>query len=42
MNLEDLPPVEVMWEGRFVRALAARQMGICEPRQGYSRGGHPC
>jgi ADP-ribose pyrophosphatase len=21
MNLEDLPPVEVMWEGRFVRAL---------------------
>ena len=21
MNLEDLPPVEVMWEGKFVRAL---------------------
>ncbi len=21
MNLDDLPPVEVMWEGRFVRAL---------------------
>jgi ADP-ribose pyrophosphatase len=21
MNLEDLPPLEVMWEGRFVRAL---------------------
>ena len=21
MNLEDLPPIEVMWEGRFVRAL---------------------
>lgn len=21
MNLEDLPPVELMWEGRFVRAL---------------------
>lgn len=25
MNLEDLPPVEVMWEGKFVRALRRGQ-----------------
>ena len=27
MNLDDLPPAEVMWEGKFVRALCAAANG---------------
>ena len=41
MNLDDLPPAEIMCEGKFVRAPQARQMGICRPHARHPRGRHP-
>ena len=33
MNLDDLPPAEVMWEGKFVRAMRRGKWEYAEPRQ---------
>ena len=41
MNLDDLPPPEVMWAGKYRARDDARQMGICEPHQQHPRRRDP-